>query len=183
MAGKKTKIILITGAVTSGKTTLLSSLAGLLATRWKVDGFLAKAPHRIHCSAQFASGYVLYRLGKQETYPWATPRKNNRGYVFDPDTQDFLDQTFAQKVVDNGPDILFLDELGKLELTGAGLEKVLYAAIRSDIDMLVCTVKKRFINEILEKYDFQTPLCIDLDTTDSRVVTQRIIQYINFPQL
>lgn len=39
-------------------------------------------PERIHNSAQFASGYVLYRIGKQETYPWATPKENNNGYFF-----------------------------------------------------------------------------------------------------
>lgn len=173
------KIILITGAVTSGKTTFLSSLAGLLSSQWAVDGFLAMAPERIHCSTQFASGYVLCRLGKKETYPWATPQKNNNGYLFDPDTQYFLDHRFARQVAGNGPDILFLDELGKLELKGAGLEKVLQAAIKSDITMLVCTVKKRFFNEIVEKYNLQNALDIDLDIMDNRQATEKIIRYIN----
>ncbi|WP_300462635.1 nucleoside-triphosphatase [Desulfobacula sp.] len=173
------KIILITGAVTSGKTTFLSSLAGRLSSGWAVDGFLAKAPERIHCSAQFASGYVLCRLGKEETYPWATPRENNNGYFFDPDTQYFLDHPFARQVAGNGPDILLLDELGKLELKGAGLEKVLQAAIQAGISMLVCTVKKRCFNDIVEKYNLQAALEIDLDIMDSRHAIEKIIRYIN----
>ena len=174
------KIILITGAVTSGKTTLLSSLAGLLSYQWQVDGFLAKAPERIQCSAQFASEYVLYRIGIEETYPWAIPKENNNGYFFDGNTQYFLDHRFARQVVKDGPDILFLDELGSLELRGAGLEKVLQSAIYADINILVCTVKKRFFNEIVKKYNLQTSICVDLDTTESQHATDKIIRYINF---
>lgn len=174
------KIILITGVVTSGKTTLLSSLAGLLSSQWQVDGFVAKAPERIHCSVHFASRYVLHRIGTEETYPWATQKENNNGYSFDVETQYFLDHRFARQVVKDCPDILFLDELGSLELRGAGLEKVLQSAIDADINILVCTVKKRFFNEIINKYSLQEFMCIDLDTKDRQHATDTIIRYINF---
>ncbi len=174
------KIVLITGAVTSGKTTFLASLAELISSRWQVDGFLAKAPERIYRSAHFSQGYVLYCLGNGKTYPWAIPLKNNSGYLFDKDTQSFLDHRFARQAAANGPDILVLDELGKLELKGAGLEKVLQSAISSNINRLVCTVKKRVFNEIVEKYDLQTSMCIDLDGTDSGQAIEKILPYLNF---
>lgn len=169
------KNILITGAVTSGKTTLLSPLAKLLAAQWHIDGFLAKAPRRIQCSGQFSSEYLLYWLGKDKTFPWATPRKNNNGYFFNPDTQEFLDHVFLQHLAGHVPDIFFLDELGQLELRGAGLEKVLQSAITLDINILLCTVKKRFFNEIVEKYNLQGAMCIDLDIMDSRHATEQIL--------
>jgi len=173
------KIILITGAVTSGKTSFLELLAGRFSPPWQTDGFLAKAPERIYNSAQFASRYVLYRIGKQESYPWATPRKNNNGYFFNQDTQNFLDNNFIDTLLSSCPDMFFIDELGKLELRGAGLEKVLLAAINSEIKLLVCTVKKRFFNDIVEKYDLQNSICIDLDIMDKDLAAQKIIRYID----
>jgi len=173
------KIILTTGAVTSGKTSFLELLAGRFSPKWQMDGFLAKAPERTHNSAQFASGYVLYRIGKQETYPWATPRKNNNGYFFNQDTQNFLDNNFIDTLLSSCPDIFFIDELGKLELRGAGLEKILQAAINSEIKILVCTVKKRFFNDIVEKYGLQDSICIDLDIMDKDLAVQKITRYID----
>jgi len=173
------KIFLITGAVTSGKTTLLSSLTNLLADQWRIDGFLARSPQRIQCSGRFSSEYTLYWLGKEKTFPWATPRENNNGYFFNPDTQKFLDHGFLMHLAGNVPDILFLDELGNLELRGAGLEKILQSAITLDINTLLCTVKKRFLNEIVEKYNLQSAMCIDLDNMDSRHAIEQIIQHIH----
>lgn len=174
------KIVLITGAVTSGKTSLLDFLAGLFSSQWQADGFIAKAPERVHNSAQFASGYVLCRIGKSETYPWATPQKNNNGYCFNQDTQNFLDNKFAHTLVANCPDIFFLDELGKLELKGSGLEKVLQSAVNSEIKILVCTVKKRFFNDIVEKYGLQNSICIDLDIMDKDQAIAKTTHYIEF---
>jgi nucleoside-triphosphatase THEP1 len=173
------KIVLITGAVTSGKTSFLEVLAGRFSPQWQTDGFLAKAPERIHNSAQFASGYVLYRIGEQESYPWATPRENNNGYFFNQDTQNFLDNNFIDTLLSSCPEMFFIDELGKLELRGAGLEKVLQTAIHSEIKILVCTVKKRFFNDIVEKYGLQNSICIDLDIMDKDLATQKIIRYID----
>lgn len=173
------KVILITGAVTSGKTSFLEVLAGRFSPQWQIDGFLAKAPERIHNSAQFASGYVLYRIGKLETYPWATPRKNNNGYFFNQDTQNFLDNSFTDTLLSRCPEMFFIDELGKLELKGAGFEKILQAAIHSKIKILVCTVKKRVFNDIVEKYGLQDCLCIDLDILDKDHAAQKITRYID----
>ncbi len=173
------KIVLITGGVTSGKTSFLAFLEGLFSSQWQTDGFLARAPERIHNSAQFASEYVLYRIGTQETYPWATPQKNSNGYFFNQDTQNFLDNRFAHKLVANCPDMVFLDELGKLELRGAGLKKVLQSAINSEIKVLVCTVKKRVFNDIVEQYGLQNSICIDLDIMDKDQAIEKITQYTN----
>jgi len=172
-------VILITGAVTSGKTTFLSSLAEVLSLRWQVDGFLAKAPERRHCSEQFSPGYVLYRLETEDTYPWATPKDRNSGYFFDQDTQHFLDHGFARQIAGKVVDILFLDELGKLELRGKGLDRVLQSAILSHPGWLVCAVKKRFFSEIVEKYRFQPVMCIDLDITDSAPALEKITRYFD----
>ncbi len=175
------KIVLITGAVTSGKTSLLSILADKLSSQCQIDGFLSKAPQRTHGSGQFAYKYVLYRIKRPETLAWATPRSNSNGYDFNPDTQDFLDNQFAGHITATCPDILVLDELGKLELGGAGLERVLISALGSDTKILVCTVKKRFLNEILEKYHFQESLCIDLDIIDTGQAIEEITQYLDLP--
>lgn len=173
------KTILITGAVTSGKTSFLSVLARRFSSRWHIDGFLAKAPERNHNSGQFASEYVLCRIGKQETHAWATPRENNNGYFFNQDTQNFLDNRFARNMGVNCPDFLFLDEFGKLELRGAGLETVLLSAINSEIKMLVCTVKKRFFHEIVEKFDLQNSMVIDLDIMDKDSAIEKVTHYID----
>jgi len=173
------KIVLITGAVTSGKTSFLEFLAGRFSSQWQTDGFLAKAPERIHNSNQFASGYVLCRLGKQETYPWATPKKNNKGYFFNPDTQNFLDNHFTDTILADCPDIFFIDELGKLELSGSGLDKALQAAITAQIKLLVCTVKKKCFNDIVEKYQLKNSISIDLDIMDREKAAEKVTQYID----
>jgi nucleoside-triphosphatase THEP1 len=172
------KIVLITGAVTSGKTSFLSFLAKLFSPRCQTDGFLAKAPERAHNSGQFASEYLLCRIKKKETHPWATPRKNNRGYFFNPDTQNFLDNTVVDTLLSACPDMLFIDELGKLELSGGGLDKVLRAAISSGIKILVCTVKKKCFDDIVETYGFQNSICIDLDIIDTAQAAEKTTRYI-----
>jgi nucleoside-triphosphatase THEP1 len=73
----------------------------------------------------------------------------------------------------------FSDVIGKLELRGAGFEKVLQAAINSEIKILVCTVKKRFFNDIVEKYGFQNCPCIDLDILDRDPAAEKITRYID----
>jgi nucleoside-triphosphatase THEP1 len=172
------KIVLITGAVTSGKTSFLSFLARLFSPRCQTDGFLAKAPERMHNSGQFASGYRLCRIGGEKTYPWATPRKKNKGYFFNPETQNFLDNTVVDTLLSTCPDIFFIDELGKLELNGGGLDKVVQTAIRSGIKILVCTVKKKCFNEIVENYGLQNFICIDLDIIDTEKAAEKISRYI-----
>jgi nucleoside-triphosphatase THEP1 len=175
------KIVLITGAVTSGKTSLLSVLADKFSSRLQVDGFLAKAPERTHGSGQFADKYVLCRIGRPETLSWATARSGNNGYDFNPVTQNFLDNRFAGHLAVTCPDVLVLDELGRLELGGAGLEQILISALSSDIKMLVCTVKKRCLNEILEKYHLQESICVDLDLMDRHRAIEKITEYLDFP--
>ena len=174
----KQKVILISGAVTCGKTSFLVLLEKRFYFSLHIDGFLAKAPERVHNSKEFASGYILHRTGKQEAYPWATPKKNNTGYLFDENTQDFLDNKFARNLTADCPDILLLDELGKLELRGAGFEKVLYSAINSKIKVLVCTVKKRVFNDIVKKYRLQNSILVDLDIMDKSQAFEKIAQYV-----
>jgi hypothetical protein len=47
--------------------------------------------------------------------------------------------------------------------------------------MLVCTVKKRCLNEILEKYHLQESICVDLDLMDRHRAIEKITEYLDFP--
>jgi nucleoside-triphosphatase THEP1 len=170
--------ILITGGISQGKTTFLLSLAGQLGPEINMDGVVSIASERAYQSGTPAGQYRLRFLKSRESMIWACRRESGQGFIFDPGTQAFLNNDFMARLVADPPQVLFLDELGKLELKESGLDQILATACIMNIQALICTVKKECVDEIRKAYGFKSPLLVDLDRVSRSDALNQVKAYL-----
>ncbi|CAN5618652.1 hypothetical protein BH23BAC4_BH23BAC4_11860 [soil metagenome] len=113
-------LIGITGPPGAGKTTLLSETAAWMASRGKrVAGFVSEGDGE-RSPGKGAEAYVLRDLATGDRRALAKQRAPEmRGYDFDEAAFDEAGQWISR--IDPSPDLIVLDELGKIESSGGGL--------------------------------------------------------------
>jgi nucleoside-triphosphatase len=141
--------VILTGSVHSGKTSLLKKIVHELEASGKnIDGFLSIA---VRQNGEF-KGYDLYSIREKMTLPFL--RKTGQKewmrigpYFFLPDGL-----REANRIILNpGPkDVLIVDEIGPLELTGQGLWPAFSQAIRDSRLSILCVVRKTILSDFLK---------------------------------
>ena len=74
--------IIITGAITSGKSTLCHDLSGALHKFWNIDGILSFTSKRNFASKEKSLEYNIHAIGTKETLPWAYRKHAGEKFVF-----------------------------------------------------------------------------------------------------
>lgn len=110
-------LIAVTGGVGSGKSSTLKALADALNGSRRVDGFIAHAGPREEGATRGAKFYDLELLGGATLRFAERDLSQQPPYRFDPAATAALDQWAAAL---KQPDVLMLDEFGRLEIDGGG---------------------------------------------------------------
>jgi nucleoside-triphosphatase THEP1 len=142
-------IFILTGPVDSGKTTFLKRvIAELKKQKIKMDGFLSEAIMK----DQEKIGYDLVDLGDGKPVPFI--RKSGRQdwqrigpYFFIP-----KGLSWAKKIIlrSRKEEILVVDEIGPLELSGQGLWDVLEQVIFQGVQKCLFVLRREILEDFLK---------------------------------
>ena len=141
-------IFILTGPVHSGKTTLLKEVVReLKEKKYRVDGFLSETVGK----KKQAIGYNLFDLREERSIPFIrrTGEKDWQkiGSYF------FIPQSLAEaeKIILRGKeaDILVVDEVGPLELSGKGFWPALKQVVFHPLENFLLVMRINIIEEFL----------------------------------
>ena len=167
--------IIITGAITSGKSTLCHELSDALRKFWNVDGILSFTSKRNFASKEKSLEYNIHAIRTQETLPWAKREHANERFVFLDENAQTLSSQILNHHTTSPCDVIILDNLGFHEMNHKGFYNLLNA-IDSNKTQMIISVQKDMLEEFLKSFEFENYTLIDLDNTSKG---QAKIQIIN----
>ncbi len=177
---KKSNVILITGEIGSGKTSLISEIAIRLKENGiKTGGIIAPAVYE----NGIKKGYLLIDLstnGKQQLSQTDEIEGVARvgKYFFLPEAIAFgCDAISATRNKDS--QLVLIDEIGAWELQGQGWASSLNELIINCNMPLIITVRKKFLELVIENWMFQNPLVIEAKDFSADDAFSEIIKFCN----
>jgi nucleoside-triphosphatase THEP1 len=143
-------IFILTGPVHSGKTTLLKKVVReLKEQKHRVDGFLSEAVWE----KEEMVGYDLFDLKKDRAIPFI--RRTGEKEWQKVGSYFFIPQSLAEaeNIILGGKeaDILVVDEVGPLELSGKGFWPVLKQVISQPLNSYILVTRKNILEDFLAK--------------------------------
>ncbi|MCK3682975.1 nucleoside-triphosphatase [Maribellus sp. YY47] len=174
------KIIIITGAVGSGKTSCLKELLGALQKKnIPVTGFYSE---RLIENGE-TTGYDLVNVSTKEKVEFLRTAKepSSKGvgkYAINTSAFEW------GEILLQGADhqLVVLDEIGKLENRGEGWSGSLEELIRKRNNHLILSFRKDLLNELLRKFGLADARVFDVDSQSSAEVCAAILN-IFYPDL
>lgn len=158
MSVKKT-LILVTGDAGSGKSTLLSRLSEKLRKTHRVGGFVMRGIGRTRPELfGAAERYELVPVAKKNQPGSLWADRDGETCVFREETRAFAEQLVGSELSEGGkkrPEVMFIDEIGRLELSGKGFAGLLRRALDSEVPILIVSLKKKALSEIVEAFGLQ----------------------------
>jgi nucleoside-triphosphatase THEP1 len=168
------QLILITGAIHAGKTSLLRRLLPVLHARgMNTGGFV--------CSAFFEnnqrSGYDI--TDTYETQMTMLSRKGLKsgiqiGNYYMSQTGFDVGLSLLQEDSINGKQLVVIDEIGPWELTGHGWARELPRLLQKPQMPMIWVVRKGILQAVIERWNIKDPLIIDVDTENKEDVALQI---------
>ncbi len=197
-------VILVTGSVGVGKTTLLMEAANKLKkARWRVGGFCAIQTGTRYSGTSAAPGYCLKTLDDGKVHPWAERQQEPDRippFLFCEDTLTTVSsrvigqlapqnskwgqsspppQTSSSSVVGSVPldmDVLFIDEIGMLEVNGCGFAPLLQTALESQLPALVLSMRKDTMESAIQSFSIPANhLILDLDNLNYKFALRLLL--------
>ncbi len=170
-------VILITGSIGSGKTTFLAQLYRGIARQWKTAGFISQGCFRKSGPNQPSDQYQISLLGQDTRWVWAERNAETLRYDFNLEIGERLSASIRDDLEKGSSDIYILDEIGHLEVNGSGFAD-LFRTIMTAQKSVICAARKSLIPQIIETFDLQQPIVIDLDETDPRRANRMVCQQL-----
>lgn len=158
-------VLLITGKAGSGKSQLLARLAHKLRQKYSLGGFITRGRDRRQELMGAANQYDLVPIEPKgaKALPWVT-REGER-CVFNDETRQHAERLIREEIhrSERPPEILFIDEIGRLELQGNGFSSLLTEALASDCPVIVVALKKKALSDIIAHFHLEGAAIVDLD--------------------
>lgn len=158
-------VFFISGVFDSGKTTRLIKIFNDLPMG-EADGF---ACVKIYNDQQDTVGYALRRLSTNEDLMFIYDKRfydnsfdatfEYERFVFSENALRYVSDVIDMALKDPIIKILFLDEIGTLELNDLGFNEILRKMMKSDKNLYLC-INDRHIGAISSKYDIKGFRCI-----------------------
>ncbi len=169
-------LFLITGKAGSGKSQLLARLASGLRKKYRLGGFVTRGHDRRRELLGAANRYDLLPVETKgaSALPWVT--RTGEKCAFDDQTRRRAEEMISAQLqrTENPPEVLFIDEIGRLELRGEGFANLFGAALASDCPVIVAALKKKALSEIIAHFHLEGAEVIDLDEMPSRRALARL---------
>jgi nucleoside-triphosphatase THEP1 len=159
---KKSNVVIITGEIGSGKTTLISGISSRLQeSGFRTGGIIASAIYE----QENKTGYSIIDIASgnkmqlsQITEIEGMPRVGK--YFFISEALDFGRNALSVES-NREAQIVLIDEIGAWELQGQGWASSLNELIINCNMPLIITVRKSFLDLVIENWMFQDPLVIE----------------------
>ena len=159
---KTPKIIIVSGAIDAGKTTKIKSLIESYELSDKeLSGFYSE---KVFQSNELI-GYDLVFLVLQKTVPFLRLKPFDTMGVDDRIGDYYINKTAissAATEISNTHSIIFMDEIGRLELRNAGFAALLTDLLKNFEGTLILAVRDAFLDEVCKKWDIKNPEIIRL---------------------
>ncbi|MDO9255113.1 MAG: nucleoside-triphosphatase [Bacteroidales bacterium] len=176
---KKSNVIIITGEIGSGKTTLISAISlRLKESGIKTGGILAAAIYEQGNKTGYnilgvSSGSIMLLSQTKEIE--GMPRVGK--FFFIPEAIDFgVNALSVEKNRDS--QIVLIDEIGAWELQGQGWASSLNELIINSNMPLILTVRKSFLDLVIDNWKFQDPLVIEAKETSVVKAYSDILKFV-----
>lgn len=156
-------IIVFTGPVQSGKTTFLRSL---FEDRKDVSGFLCPDMNGLRC---------FFDLDSKELLEFEVPHAGDGLSLINIGKFAFRSDVFAKakRMISQASDIsssfFIIDEIGKLELKGLGLEpelKIILHERTSNINTLIVVVRDYLLDDVIKRYSLSDAVVIHIENKE-----------------
>jgi nucleoside-triphosphatase THEP1 len=170
------KIFIISGSVGEGKSLMMQNLnVGFKELGLKTIGFICKR----RMQNDKTIGYSIVNVDNNEERILLDLSGNEEmekigRFNIHPD--GFL---FGEKIFESftfNDDLLFIDEVGKLEISGKGWHESLKKILNHDFKTLILTVRKDFVVDVIRHYQFQNYEVFDIATHSYQVILEKITQ-------
>lgn len=175
---KKSNVVLITGEIGSGKTTLISGISSRLKESGiKTGGIIAPAVYENGGK----TGYKILDVATDQkmllSHIHDTEGMARVGrYFFIPEAIDFGRAALSvSRNMDS--QIILIDEIGAWELQGQGWASSLNELIINCNMPLILTVRKSFVELVIENWVLQNPLVIDASDTQVDIAYAEIVKF------
>jgi nucleoside-triphosphatase THEP1 len=175
---KKSNVIIITGEIGSGKTTLISGISSQLkASGIRTGGIIAPAVYEQENKA----GYTILDIATGNKMPLSQiaeiegmPRVGK--YFFISEALDFGRNALSvERNLES--QIVLIDEIGAWELQGQGWASSLNELIINCDMPLIITVRKSFVDLVIENWMLQNPLVIEAKDASAVYVLDEIVKF------
>lgn len=175
---KKRNVIIITGEIGSGKTTLLSAISsGLAGAGIQTGGIIASAVYEQDAK----TGYTITDVANGKKMLLSHTRHTDGmarvgRYFFFPEAIDFGREALSAEK-NRYSQIVLIDEIGAWELQGQGWATSLNELIINCDMPLIITVRKSFLDMVIENWMLQNPLVIEAEGAVAEDVLGKILKF------
>jgi len=168
-------IIILTGQVQGGKTSLLQSLIkNHLERQLSIAGFIAEGTFNNGRREEF----TLTDIRTSATIPLAGRKKmtgwvRHRSFYFNPDALHKGEEILSDGMQD-GADLLVIDEVGPVELSGGGWSRILGEMEKEYHTPQIWVVRERILREVKDHWQIPEQNIYHAETADM----ERIVEHI-----
>lgn len=176
---KKSNVVIITGEIGSGKTTLISAISERLQQSGiHLGGIVASANYQ----AEEKIGYNIIDLSSgvkmQLSHIHDTEGMARVGrYFFIPEAIEFGQKAISVEQNKN-TQVVLIDEIGAWELQGQGWAAGLNDLIINSEIPLIITVRKSFLELVIDTWMLQNPLVIEAGITTADMAFDKIQKFL-----
>jgi len=163
------QVIIITGSVGCGKTSLVEKAAHLLKTEGvSVAGLIAPRLGE----AEEQRGYIVHdlRTGKERvlarTTPFNTPLRQGSFY-FDEESFYWAEELVSRSL---NSQVLILDEVGRLELRGNGYCRLMQTTLRHYRGCFIFTARREILKQLSRFFKIQRVEVIDVEIEENSLL-------------
>lgn len=172
-------IILLTGAVQGGKTNMLKRLIeNRLKTNISVAGFIAEGTFRNGRREDFIltdihTSQTIHLAGRKKIPGW----RRHRDFYFNPEAlrrgEDILSDGLQ-----NGAELLVLDEVGPVELSGGGWSRIISKMEKNYDTPQLWVVRERILDEVKDRWQIPVQNIFHAETAVEEKIVERILEII-----
>jgi len=175
---KKSNVIIITGEIGSGKTTLISGISSRLKDSGiKTGGIIASAVYENGIKVGYTILDIATNQKMQLSHIYDTEGLARVGrYFFIPEALDFGRDALSVGR-NRETEIVLIDEIGAWELQGQGWASSLNELIINCEMPLIIAVRRGFLELVIENWMFQDPLVIEAKDATVEEVIPKILKF------
>lgn len=172
----KQTIFIISGEQGAGKTTRLKEVLSLLQRKEvSVAGFIAEGSWENNKRTAF----TLVNIQSGESMPLCRNKLNDSWiqlgrFFFDPNAISMAEK-WLQEGVSTHADLIAIDEIGLFELNGKVWHSALNKLLKQDKQAVIITVRNRFLERVIKKYNLQKVEIFSVDTA-AFIIAEKLLK-------